>query len=279
MNMKLILASTACTLLALTAAPVAANHHKKESTQANDGLRSVIDHERRANDKARDKYRRPAQTIKFFDVQPHHTVMEYAPGGGWYTRVLAPYVAEHGKYLAVNRAPTRPSSDGGAPWTERFPGQVEEMTGVPATKVAAYYGNAIAKEAHGTVDRILIIRMIHNLLRGNAADSEIKAMRAMLKDDGMVGIVQHLAPDDAPYSYTDGSKGYLHKADVIAMMALYGFDLVKESDHNANSKDTADYPGGVWTLPPVRRFEKEDDAKYNAIGESTRMTLLFKKAS
>ncbi|MEE9434864.1 MAG: methyltransferase, partial [Sphingorhabdus sp.] len=158
-----------------------------------------------------------------------------------------------------------------------FPENVAKWTGMDASKFGAYTTDTIPDDVAGTVDFVLIPRMLHNLLRWNVADSEIKAIYALLKDDGRVGIVQHRAKPDAPYSYTSGSKGYLREADVIAFMGLNGFDLVKKSEVNANPKDTADYEKGVWTLPPVRRFDKENDAKYQAIGESDRMTLLFKK--
>jgi predicted methyltransferase len=55
--------------------------------------------------------------------------------------------------------------------------------------------------------------------------------------------------------------------------------LVAKSEINANPKDTADHPGGVWTLPPNYRLKEKDKEKYKAIGESDRMTLLFKKSS
>jgi predicted methyltransferase len=112
------------------------------------------------------------------------------------------------------------------------------------------------------------------------ADHEIKALRSLLKDNGVIGIEQHRAKADAPYSYADGNMGYLRQADVVKFMEINGFEFVKSSEINANSKDTADHQAGVWTLPPALRLSKDDaasNAKYVAIGESDRMTLLFKK--
>ncbi len=247
-----------------------------------DGLSEVLAHERRAEDRARDPYRNPEATLRFFDVQPNHTVVEYAPGGGWYTRILAPYVGENGQYVAVvfagEETPIERIQKALEGWDETMPGRVEEMTGVPASKVKAYFGRSIPEAAHGTADRILIPRMLHNLLRWEIADQELLALRKMLKDDGLVGVVQHRAPADAPYSYTDGNKGYLHEADVVAMMELYGFSLVAKSEINANPKDPANHEAGVWTLPPSYRLGDTDKEKYAAIGESDRATLLFKKA-
>lgn len=247
-----------------------------------EGLSEVLAHERRAEDRARDLYRHPEETLRFFDVQPHHTVVEYAPGGGWYTRILAPYVSSHGKYIGVvfagDDVPIERLQKLLAGWTEQHPKRVEEMTGIPAVKFSAYYGSGIPEEVYGTVDRILIPRMLHNLLRWEIADQELLAMRKMLKDDGLVGVVQHRAPESAPYTYTDGNKGYLHESDVIAMMELYGFELVGKSEINANPKDPANHEAGVWTLPPSLRLGETDREKYAAIGESDRATLLFRKA-
>ena len=146
-----------------------------------EGLDAVLAHERRAEDKARDVYRNPAETLRFFDVQPTHTVAEYAPGGGWYTRILAPYVAPKGRYIAVvfaaDDTPIARVREALAGFEEGFPKRVEETTGVPAEAVRAYFGHSIPEEAHGTVDRILIPRMLHNLLRWEIADQELLALR------------------------------------------------------------------------------------------------------
>jgi len=243
-------------------------------------LEEVLKAPRRDADRARDQYRHPAETLAFFQVADDMTVVEYAPGGGWYTRILAPMLAAKGHYIALNfgSAGTPFPADAQArldAFPAEFPQKVEQWTGLKDS--TAYSSTAIPEAANGTVDRILVIRMMHNLMRWNIADREIKAMRALLKKDGLVGIVQHRARPDAPYTYTDGSKGYLREADVIAFMTINGFDLVEKSEINANPRDTANWPEGVWTLPPAERGEKEKAAEHQAIGESDRMTLLFRK--
>ena len=246
------------------------------------GLAEAIANERRGEDSARDAYRNPEATLRFFDVQPNHTVAEYAPGGGWYTKILAPYVGEEGRYVAISFS----GDQTGIPrlvellasFEEGYASRVEEMSGVPADRVSAWFTANAPEEAHGTVDRIIVPRMVHNLLRWNIANEELRAMRKLLKDDGLVGIVQHRAKPDSAWEYGDGSKGYLREADVIALMALNGFVLVEKSEINANPNDTADYAAGVWTLPPSLRLGDEDKDKYVAIGESDRATLLFAKA-
>ena len=156
----------------------------------------------------------------------------------------------------------------------KFPTEVAEWTGKPAERFGGYTLGAIPEREEGSFDRILIIRMMHNLMRWNIADSEVKAMRALLKDDGMIGIIQHRAKPDAPFAHADGNKGYLRQADLIKFMEINGFELVSTSEINANPKDSADHPGGVWELPPMLRTKREE---LKAIGESDRMTLLFRK--
>jgi len=248
-------------------------------------LTAALKSDIRKDDSARDKYRNPAETLNFFQVKPSHTLVEYGPGGGWYTRVLLPYIEKSGKYIAINtdsgnvnfRSRAREARAKG--WTERFPGAASEWTGIPAEGIAAFESDEVPEEMLGTVDRVVIFRSMHGMLNGDRSDSEIGNLRKMLKDDGLVGVVQHRANADAPYAWSNGSKGYLRQKDVIALFEVNGFELVDSSEINANPKDTKDYEAGVWTLPPVRGADKENDAKYQAIGESDRMTLLFKKRS
>ena len=279
---KLLMASAALAMLA-GAAPVAANHHKKDGVEMTDaGLQAILDDQSRAKDKARDAYRHPAQTLMFFGVKPEQTVVEYGPGGGWYTRVLVPYLAESGKYVAINadssttNFPDRAREARSKGWPESFPDTAAKWTGVDAKKILAFESDELPDDMKGKVDRILIFRSLHGMLNGNRADSELRALREMLADDGMVGVVQHRAKPDAPYAMSNGSKGYLKQSSVVALFELNGFELVSESEINANPKDMANYPGGVWTLPPVLGSGETDKAKYEAIAESDRMTLLFK---
>ncbi len=282
MKKKLILISAMTAFGSLALMPASANHHAKEGVSHETSLNAVIAHERRAEDKVRDIFRHPAETVSFFGIKPSHTVVEYVPGGGWYSRVLAPYVAEKGKFIGLTFAPDPlPFGDEAKErirgFAAKFPNDVAEWTGMPAAKFSAYTADKVPEEANGTADFVIIPRMMHNLMRWNLADSEIKVMRNMLKDGGMVGIIQHRAKDGTPFSYADGNKGYLRTDTVVKFMEAHGFELVKQSEVNANPKDTADYPKGVWTLPPRYAEGDTDKAKFTAIGESDRMTLLFKK--
>ncbi|MEP0393111.1 MAG: hypothetical protein ABJ205_00035 [Erythrobacter sp.] len=268
------------------AAPAVADGHSETAAPA---LSDVLAHERRYDDRARDQYRNPEETLAFFGVEPTMTVAEYGPGGGWYTRVLAPYVMPAGSYIAFNG-----DSDGRAyrdraqearakGWTERFKQGLAEGMGVEAEDVVAFEIDEMPEEVAGTVDRVLIFRSMHGLNIGNTADEIIRGVRAMLKDDGMVGVVQHRAPEGASWdNYVGSQRGYLPQEVVVKMFEVNGFELVSSSEVNANPNDTADYEGGVWTLPPALGFgrqSEEEMAKHRAIGESDRMTLLFKKAN
>ena len=280
-------------LLALAAtvftAPVLADSHKEMSKAEHDNmhkahqarLASILADPTRAEDAKRDKYRQPAKTLEFFQVHPDHVIGEYAPGGEWYTRILGRYVNEKGKftglYFGTETYFDEKTKAGIAKGVTKFPSDVAKVTGRPATDFSAFSLSSIPEGTKGTFDRILIMRMMHNIMNWNIADAEIKAMRDLLKPDGMIGIEHHRAKANAPFSYTDGSKGYVREADVIKFMEVNGFELVGKSEANANPKDTANWPDGVWTLPPALRLKEVNKAKYEAIGESDRMTLLFKK--
>ncbi|AZI36388.1 hypothetical protein NT2_12_00660 [Caenibius tardaugens NBRC 16725] len=234
---------------------------------------------RRTDDRARDAYRHPAATLAFFRVVPGMTVVDYAPSGGWWTRILVPYLGKDGHYIGLN-----PDVRQGDEQQKRyfgglgaaFPAKAAEWTGVPASRIAAYNADDVPAARNGTVDRVLMFRMLHNLQRMGLLDAELATIHRLLKPDGLLGIEQHRAKADAPDAYVDGSKGYLRQADVIRRVEAQGFKLVAASEINANAADSADYPEGVWELPPSLRTKREE---LKAIGESDRMTLLFRKTS
>ena len=284
MKHTVLLLASALALAACDASvSIESSETETETTAENAKLTEVLASEIRADDMARDEYRNPAETLAFFQVEPNHTVIEYAPGGGWYTRILAPYVADEGQYVGVGFGPEAAASLGeefvarvkaGA---ETFSQKQSEGTGIAAEKLPYYFTSELPEEMVGSVDRVLIMRMMHNLKRWGVADAEVEGLFEALKPGGMLGVVQHRAKDDAPEDYVDGNKGYLKQADLIAFFEGKGFELVDTSEINANPDDTADYESGVWTLPPSFAGGDEDREKYAAIGESDRMTLLFKK--
>ena len=238
-------------------------------------LEEVLASSHRDADRPRDQYRHPVETLGFFRVEPDMRVAEYAPGGGWYTRVLVPYIAPAGQYFAF-QAPRPPAADG-TTWPQAFTAAIAAAGWAGGAQVQAIESNAIPEDVAGTVDRVLIFRSLHGMLNSNSADSELRAIRTLLADDGMVGIVQHRASEGASWAYASGRNGYVRESDVVRMFELNGFELVDSSQVNANPADPANWEGGVWTLPPVLRGGDENRAVYEAIGESDRMTLLFRK--
>ena len=273
--MRLFLAAAATAMLA---APLAADDHVMT-------MDKVLAADLRDDDRARDQFRNPAETLEFFGVEPTMTVAEFSPGGGWYTRVLARFVTPAGRYIAF-----QPDSDGGTfrdraqevrakGWTERFSQTVGDMAGVNAANVTAFEIDEMPEALAGTVDRVLIFRSMHGLNIANEADAVLKAARMMLKDGGMVGVVQHRAPDGATYDdYGAQQRGYMRTQDVVAIFEAAGFELAAESEINANPKDPANWDGGVWVMPPTLAGDDAMDARTRNLGESDRMTLLFRKA-
>lgn len=243
-------------------------------------LELALDHPRRAGDRVRDQYRHPAETLAFFRIEPGMSVVDFMPSSGWYTRILAPYLGEAGHYIALNPDVSK-STEQTRTYLGNlgaiFPAKAAAWTGLPANAIAAYNSDGLPDELNGTVDRVLVFRVMHNLHRLGMMYPELMTMRRLLKPDGLLGIVQHRARPDASGDTADGNKGYLREKDVIALVEAHGFELVGRSEINANPKDTTDYPSGVWTLPPSYKLGDQDRERYAAIGESDRMTLLFRK--
>ena len=286
---KLILALAAASGLAI-AAPVLADHHGAKSDahildtahfmkMHGEALSGAINHPTRKEDRARDQFRHPAETLAFFHVGPEMKVGEYAPGGGWYSRLLGHYLGGEGQLVGLYANPLTATADAARQQRIRdqaagYGKEVAGYTGLAAEKFAGLTLDNLEGQK-GTFDRILVMRAMHNLLRSGTADTELRAMRELLKDDGLLGIEQHRAKADAAWSYANGANGYLREKDVIDFMRVMGFELVGKSEILANPKDTADHKQGVWEMPPVLAT-KRDDLK--GLGESDRMTLLFKKA-
>ena len=274
-----LLAALAAATLS-TGAPALADHHGGAGAE----LVSVLDHDRRAEDRVRDAWRHPAETLAFFGVEPGMTVVDYMPAGGWYSRVLIPYLGEGGTYVGLN-----PELDAGMTgyWdslrgtADTLPAQAREWTGGEGARVIGANTDDDLAALEGTADRFLIFREMHNMRRFGWLHDSLVTARRLLKDDGLLGVVQHRARPDAPAAYVLGDNGYQREDDVIGLMNAHGFELVEQSEINANPADTADWPDGVWTLPPGYRGVPETDAegrsRLDAIGESDRMTLLFRK--
>jgi predicted methyltransferase len=220
---------------------------------------------------ARDRYRHPAETLTFFGVKPNQTVVEIWPSGGWYTEILAPYLAARGSYVAA--VPDERGQAGVKRLQAARPGLYDK---VRFTTFPAPAGQTVVPA--GTADVVLTFRNVHNWRFGATDRSQLAfdQMFAMLKPGGTLGVVEHRLPEDQA-GVDEGKSGYMKRSTVLAYATKAGFRLAGESAVNANPKDTHDYPKGVWTLPPNYAEKDVDRARYGAIGESDRMTLKFVK--
>ncbi|WOS41192.1 methyltransferase [Xanthomonas rydalmerensis] len=228
---------------------------------------------------ARDAYRHPGQTLAFFGIKPTQTVIEVTPGGGWYSEILAPYLRERGQYIAAVVDPAAVPEGRGRDYQQKARSGLEQkFAAAPAqydrARIVAYAPNAPVFGPPGSADLVLTFRNVHNWRMAGQAEGMFKGFYQVLKPGGVLGVVEHRAKADVP---ADDKSGYVGQAQVIAMAEAAGFKLAGKSELNANPRDSKDYPGGVWTLPPSNQHDAADDAKYQAIGESDRMTLKFVK--
>lgn len=240
----------------------------------------------RAADRPRDVYRHPLETLRFFGLQPAMTVVEFWPGGGWYTEILAPYLNKgDGEYYGAGFA-TGPGADPAqaalvANFERRFSSD-EKLYG--EVKFSAFGATTGPVAPAATADMVLFMRNIHAWMAAGIAEKAFADAYAALKPGGILGVEQHrLAPDED--QDPAAANGYVQEAFVRQLAAEAGFVFVAASEINANPEDTKDHPFGVETLPPRLLTAPQgeapdptfDSAKYRAIGESDRMTLRFRK--
>lgn len=229
---------------------------------------------RTPENRGRDAHRHPRETLAFFGLRPNMTVVEIAPGGGWYTEILAPVLKDQGKLLAAHNemnASTygRRTLGGYLLKLATHPEVYEKVEVVPFNP-----GKNLLGVAPGTADMVLTFRNVHNWVGAGNAEAAFKLFFDALKPGGVLGVTDHRWPEDRA---TVPSSGYLKESDVIRMAESAGFKLAGRSEANANPRDTKDYPKGVWTLPPNFAEGAKDRGRYAAIGESDRMTLKFVK--
>ncbi|HJP34799.1 MAG TPA: methyltransferase [Gammaproteobacteria bacterium] len=234
---------------------------------------------RSAANQARNVWRHPVETLQFFGIRDDMTVVEIWPGGGgWYTEVLAPYLRDEGKLYAANY-----DGSSGIPYFRRneqkFKDKLAAMPDVyDRVVVTALMPPASMEPAPaGSADMVVTFRNLHNWVGNGTEGAMLKAMYDVLKPGGILGLTDHRGNPDM-FGVEWAATGYVAEADAIRVVEAAGFKFVARSEINANPKDTKDYPQGVWTLPPTYRLGNIDKAKYQAIGESDRMTLKFVKA-
>ena len=226
---------------------------------------------------ARDRYRHPAETLAFFGVEPDDTVVEIWPGGGWYTEILAPYLAQGGGRLYVV------APEWGMGGVNRMRSANPGLYGNLVTAAFPAWEASDARVPAGTADVVLTFRNVHNWRMGYRRDDKqdyapeaFRQIYAMLKPGGVLGIVDHRLPENAD-AERERTSGYIKTSTVRQLAEAAGFRFAGASEINANPRDTADWPNGVWTLPPSLALKEQDRDRYLAIGESDRMTLKFVK--
>ncbi len=243
-----------------------------------DRLAQLAVGEHRSHDNiARNIYRHPVDTLAFFGLRDDMTVVEIAPGGGWYTEIIAPFVKDKGQYYAAGFDETS-ESEFVRKATARFKAKLAEhpelYDKVVMTPLAPPDNAEIAPP--GSADIVLTFRNVHNWMDAGTVDGVFAAMFQALKPGGILGVVEHRGNPDVAQD-PKAKSGYVNEAYAIALAQKAGFELVNKSEINANPNDSKDYEGGVWTLPPTLRLKEKDRERYLGIGESDRMTLKFVK--
>lgn len=243
--------------------------------------------------KARYDARHPGETLAFFGIEPGMKVAEALPGGGWYSKLLLPYLGEEGKLIGAHYPDELwPNFGFGDEWvaqrlegTAKWPEQAAGWEIEGGAKIGSVQLTKMPEEATGMLDAVLFIRALHNLNRFSTEETNymgdtIAEAYRVLKPGGVVGVVQHRAPEGNSDEWANGNNGYLKEAAVIAAFEAAGFELAGSSDVNANPNDVPSEEDFVWRLPPTLAGTEEgtpERAANEAVGESDRMTLKFRK--
>ncbi len=266
-------AVVASTLSLSTLASVNLSAHENHDHSGEVLEQAVSGDHRSAKNKARDEYRHPVETLSFFGFMPEMTVVEITPSGGWYTEILAPALKGKGKLYGAHYPDTGEDNyySNSRKQLEKKLASNVVFSEVVLTDFVPRKQSELAPQ--GSADLVLTFRNLHNW-KGTGVSQVFKDAFNALKAGGVLGVVEHRLPAGvAP----ENAMGYVSEANTIKQAKAAGFRFVAASEINANPKDMAQHPKGVWTLPPVLRLGEKDKAKYLAIGESDRMTLKFVK--
>ncbi len=284
-SMLLLVLAAACGSSVPPAAPSSPTVAPDPATDAK--LRASLSGAQRTDaEKARDVYRHPLETLEFFGLRDDMTVVEISPGGGWYTAVLAPVLRDKGKLVVAGGDPNGdPKSEGtqnAQALQARFQQMPQAFDKVQAVVIAPGLRQAgrddLSFGPPESADMVLTFRNFHNWVGEPIMDKILAASFQVLKHGGVLGLTDHRAKPGGPSdAKTVGDTGYVPEDYVVQTIEKAGFKLAGRSEVNANPKDTKDWPKGVWTLPPTYELGAQDHAKYEAIGESDRMTLRFVK--
>jgi predicted methyltransferase len=268
---KLSAAMIACAVL--VAACEAASSRQ---TTAEDLTAILAGDQRSSEERARDVYRHPKETLLFFGIRPEMKVLEVWPEPGWYTEILAPLLRAKGTYYAGVIA-VDPANKHSVQRLEEFRAKLAARPDLYDRAVVVTFPNDVGTAVPaGSLDMVLTFRNIHNWMYQGTAPQMFAAMFRALKPGGILGVVEHRGNPAVPQD-PKAKSGYVNEDYAIKLIEAQGFRLEAKSEVNDNPKDTKDYEQGVWTLPPTYRLGAKDHDKYAAIGESDRFTLRFVK--
>jgi predicted methyltransferase len=232
--------------------------------------------QRSAENRARDVYRHPKETLLFFGIRPQMRVLEVWPEPGWYTEVIAPLVRDKGQYIAAE-IPPDPHSQHLTELRAQYRQKLAERPDLYGrTQLLSFPSDGGDVVPPGSIDMAITFRNIHNWMARDTAAQAFATLYKALKPGGVLGVVEHRGNLDVPQD-PHAKSGYVNEDYAIKLIESQGFRLVAESQVNANARDTKDYEQGVWTLPPTYRLGDQDRQKYAQIGESDRFTLKFIK--
>lgn len=279
MNVRNTIASAALAACMTFAAHAASGASKSVKTIE----QAVAGEWRPAEAKGRDTVRHPVAALSFWGLEPGMAILEVQPGGGWWTEILAPYARlNKGEFYATaadldNPELSEAARKGRADFAAKYANEA-----VYGKVNLVNWGTKSAPLPANKFDFVLLARVFHGWVRQNIVEASLKKIYDGTKPGGVIAIEQHRAPKGQDPSVWNG---YVDEAYLIAQVEKAGFKFQEKSEINANPKDTKDHPFGVWTLPPTRRTSADgqpenpsfDHSKYDAIGESDRMTLRFVK--
>ncbi|MBN9587950.1 MAG: class I SAM-dependent methyltransferase [Alphaproteobacteria bacterium] len=265
---NVVLGAAGLVVVALSAIPASAQERDAALNAA------VAGHQRDSANVARDGARHPAASLAFWGLKPHMRVIEVAPGGGYWSEILAPYAkATAGTYIAAQGRPD-----------QKLPAKFNDKAVYGNVNYTVFSSTSGPIGPANSADFVLTARNIHDWLwTPGMAEKFMRDAHAVLKPGGILAVEDHRA-DPRP-QHGDARDGYVATSTIVNMAKEAGFTLEASSEINANPKDTKEHPFGVWTLPPTRRSAPQgqpananfDHSKYDAIGESDRMTLRFRK--
>jgi predicted methyltransferase len=245
---------------------------------------------------ARYQWRHPKETLEFFGVAPGMTVVDVLPGNdGYYSKILISYLGANGRVIGADYSPEMWKLFGSyvneefiakkATWATDWTATAEDWRkSDDSASVGAFAYGSLPEDMQGTADVVILVRAMHHFNRfeeeGGFLTAALKDTYDVLKPGGIVGVVQHRAPEANSDEWAEGDNGYLKQSQQIAAFKAAGFEFIASSEINANPADKPTESDRVWRLPPslgTSRDNPELKAQMEAIGESDRMTLKFRK--